>query len=163
MGYRAVLQAHHETVQDLELSAKRRLDEAWVLHAAQKYHTAIYVAGLAAEMYLKTACFFLDGARPSHPVAALLTQLRKNAYASPSKVDYEGGHGLSFLAEELKFRRKNHRLRQTPRRFRRVIAQIATDWFIGMRYRPGSATRENAAVFITNVRWLALNHTYLRS
>ncbi len=53
MGYRAFLQANHETVQDLELSAARRLDEAMELFVAGRNHTAIYLAGLSAEMYLK--------------------------------------------------------------------------------------------------------------
>jgi nicotinamidase-related amidase len=34
----------------LELSAQRRLDEALALYLSERNHTAIYLAGLAAEM-----------------------------------------------------------------------------------------------------------------
>lgn len=44
MGYRAILEATPETVQDLELSARRRLDEAMVLYIMERHHTAIYAA-----------------------------------------------------------------------------------------------------------------------
>ena len=50
MGYRALLEANPETVQDLELSARRRLDGATALYVAEHHHTAIYVAGLSAEV-----------------------------------------------------------------------------------------------------------------
>jgi len=44
-----------------------------------------------------------------------------------------------------------------------LSAAIYMDWFIGMRYRPGSATGDDAARFITQVEWLANNHGALRS
>ena len=47
-----------ETIQELDISAARRLEEAMELFLDGRYHSAIYLAGLAAEMYLKTACYF---------------------------------------------------------------------------------------------------------
>ena len=94
MGYRAVLEASPETVQDFELSAGRRLDEATTLYLSEKPHTAIYLAGLSAEMYLKTACFFLGGAMPGDPVAVHLGPIKSRNYQPPFKVDFESGHGL---------------------------------------------------------------------
>jgi hypothetical protein len=49
-----------------------------------------------------------------------------------------------------------------PDRFLHVAASIYMDWFIGMRYRPGFATGDDAARFITQVEWLANNHAALR-
>jgi len=150
-------------VQDLEMSAYRRLDEATALYVVERNHTAIYVAGLAAEMYLKTACFFLGGAKPADPVAAFLEAVRPRKYRPAFDADYEAGHGLLFWAEELKSRRERLRLPKAPSLFSRVIDGICMDWFVGMRYRPGCATGEDAARFITYVEWLASNHPGLRS
>jgi hypothetical protein len=162
MGYRAILEASPETVQDMEMSAQQRLDEAMVLYVAERHHTAIYIAGLSAEMYLKTACFFLGGAGPANPVGALLAPLNPRRYTPPFRGDFESGHGLWFWSQELQHRRQNLRLRRAPNRFLQVIATIYMDWFIGMRYRPGSATGDDAARFITQVEWLANNHAKLR-
>ena len=162
MGYRAILEESPETVQDLEISAQRRLDEAVVLHVGGKHHTAIYVAGLSAEMYLKTACFVLGGARPADPVGVHLAPLRPGKYRPPFREDFESGHGLLFWLEEIILRRRSLGLPRPPDRFLKVIASIYGDWFIGMRYRPGSATGEDAERFITQVGWLANNHGTLR-
>jgi hypothetical protein len=161
-GYRAILQATAETVQDLELSAQRRLDEALALYLADRNHTAIYLAGLSAEMYLKTACFFLGGARPADPVTAHLAPVKPGKYKPPFAGDFESGHGLWFWSQELLYRRRSLRLPKAPNRFLQVMSSIYMDWFVGMRYRPGSATGENAAQFITQVEWLAGNHAALR-
>ena len=117
MGYRAILEASPETVQDMEMSAQQRLDEAMVLYVAERHHTAIYIAGLSAEMYLKTACFFLGGAGPANPVGALLAPLNPRRYTPPFRGDFESGHGLWFWSQELQHRRQNLRLRRAPNRF----------------------------------------------
>jgi hypothetical protein len=44
-----------------------------------------------------------------------------------------------------------------------VMAALYSDWYIGMRYRPGSATSTEAAAFIMNVEWVERNHATLRS
>lgn len=162
MGYRAVLEASPETVQDLEVSARRRLDEAATLYVEQEYHISIYIAGLSAEMYLKTACFFVGGAKPGDRVDTQLEPLRPRNYRPPFQADFESGHGLWFWSEELLVRRNRLGLPRIPNRFRNVIAGLYNDWFIGMRYRPGSATDEDAARFITQVEWIANNHSALR-
>jgi hypothetical protein len=162
MGYRAVLEASPETVQDLEVSAHRRLDEAAALFVSDRYHTAIYIAGLSAEMYLKTACFFLGGARPADPIGIHMAPLKPKKYRPPFPGDFESGHGLWFWSQELLLRRRRLRLPNAPNRFLQVVASIYMDWFVGMRYRPGSATGDDAARFITQVEWIANNHATLR-
>lgn len=163
MGYRAILEATPETVQDLELAAHRRLDEATALFVADKHHTAIYVAGLSAEMYLKTACFFLGGAKPGDIVSSVLAPLKPGKWNKPPfPGDYEAGHGLWFWTQALLHRRRSMGLRRAPRRFIPITASIYQDWFVAMRYRPGQATAEDSARFITHVEWIANNHHALR-
>jgi hypothetical protein len=162
MGYRAVLEATPETVQEVALAATRRLDEAMLLFGESRYHAAIYVGGLSAEMFLKTACFMFDGASLTDPVAAHLGPLRNRHYQPPFKSDFESGHGLWFWSQELLSRRAQRR-RRTPNRFLQVMASLYSDWFVGMRYRPGAATCTDAATFLHNVDWLARNHGALRS
>jgi hypothetical protein len=162
MEYRATLEAVAETVQDLELSAPRRLQEAMVLLLAGKNHTAIYIAGLAAEMYLKTACFFLGGASPATRTDTMLSPVRPRIYSPPFTADFESGHGLWFWSQELIARRKARKLGTAPNRFKQICATLYLNWYIGMRYRPGVATQGNAERFLTSVEWLANNHAMLR-
>jgi hypothetical protein len=156
-----------ESVQDLELSARRRLDEAAALPIDGQHHSSIYLAGLSAEMLLKTACFFVDKAKPADPVAPLLGPMKKKGNLPPFKADYESGHGLWFWSQELLERRRTAALagwsRRLHRRFLEVCASLYADWFIGMRYRPGAASQSEAAAFFGNVEWLANNHASLRS
>jgi HEPN domain-containing protein len=153
MGYRAILEANSETVQDLELSAWRRLDEAKVLYAERRFHAAIYVAGLSAEMYLKTACFFVDGAKPGDAAWPRLSRAAPNPRLR---------HDLWFWCQQLIALRRDYGLARAPNRFLRVIADVYMDWFNEMRYRPGSAGENDAARFIFQVEWLANNHAALR-
>lgn len=163
MGYRTVLEGNPETVQDLEFSAIQRLEEALDLYVAGKNHAAIYLAGLSAEMYLKTACFFLGGAAPADNVDALLASIRPGKRYTPSfTAEFESGHGLWFWAQELIDRRRKRGLRRQPNRFAQIAAALCLDWYVGMRYRPGMATPEPAGEFIARVEWLAKNYALLR-
>jgi hypothetical protein len=162
MGYRHILEAQGETVQDTTLSATRRLDEALALFVQGRYHTAIYLGGLSAEMFLKSACFMLGGAKLADPIASHLAPIKNKNYKPPFKVDYESGHGLWFWSQELLSRRRRLR-RASPNRFMQVMASLYNDWFVGMRYRPGAASCDDAAIFLEQVEWIANNYVSLRS
>jgi hypothetical protein len=162
MGYRSALQSTPEAIQDLALSAHRRLREARHLLGVNQNHSAIYLGGLSVEMYLKTACFLVLKASPGDPVSVYMGPIKHNSYKPPFKADYESGHGLWFWSQELLQRRKRLK-KPTPRRFMHVSAALYSDWYVGMRYRPGSATSAEAAAFLTNVEWVANNHATLRS
>ena len=105
MGYRAIIEAVPETIQDLEISAYRRLDEAVALFISNQYHTAIYIAGLAAEMYLKTACYDLRGAKPTDLSRNYLIMFDRRKYKPPFSADFDSGHGLWFWSQEIILRR----------------------------------------------------------
>jgi len=94
MGYRAILKSSPETVQDLERAADLRLAESKSLQVAGKHHTAIYIAGLSAEMYLKTACFFLGGAKPADQVEPLRQAMEKQRRKVLYGREYDSGDGL---------------------------------------------------------------------
>lgn len=58
----------------------------------------------------------------------------------------------------IRYSRNDH----ATRRFLQIAAGLYMDWYIAMRYRPGMATPEQAAQFLTMVEWLANNHALLR-
>jgi hypothetical protein len=122
MAYRTQLQATHESVQDVALSADRRLDEAEQLLYAGRHHASIYLAGLSAEMYLKSALAYLHGAHPAHPIDAYLLPIRRahTRRGAPLSGVYEGGHGLWFWSQIL-IQERNARNLATPRRFHRSL------------------------------------------
>lgn len=159
MGYRTVLEKKPETVQDLQIAARHRLKEARVLFSSGEYHAAIYLAGLSAEMLLKTACFVLDNAAPGDAVEPLRSAARRRS-ATPHL--YESGHGLWFWFKECLHRRRVYSLKSPPKRFRQYCASISLDWFNEMRYRPGFAGRDMAARFISQVEWILMNHAKIR-
>ncbi|HEY1691719.1 MAG TPA: hypothetical protein VGG39_06140 [Polyangiaceae bacterium] len=167
MSYRAFLEAHPESVQDLELSARRRLDEAATLVIDGQHHSAIYLAGLAAEMLLKSACFLLARAGPADAVEPLLAPVRRKARQPHLRQDFESGHGLWFWSQELLERRRTSGAsawsRSLRRSFLQTCALLHADWFVSMRYRPGSAKENVAMVFLAHAEWIANNHGALRS
>src|SRR5262249_33647678 len=154
-----------ETVQDVTLSAARRLDEAEHLLYGGRHHSAIYLAGLSAEMYLKSAFAYLIGARPADPIDAYLEPVRRmRGRRGPLRGDYESGHGLWFWSQVLLEERRSRR-RVTSRQFQRAIlatcASLYSDWFVGMRYRPGSAGADVALAFLATAEWLKTHHAAL--
>jgi hypothetical protein len=165
MAYRALLQATDETVQDVTLSATRRLDEAEQLLYGGRHHSAIYLAGLSAEMYLKSAFAYLIGARPADPIDAYLGPVRRTrGQRGPLRGDYESGHGLWFWSQVLLEERRARR-RVMSRQFQRAVlgtcASLYSEWFVGMRYRPGSAGPNDALTFLATAEWLKANHAAL--
>jgi len=165
MAYRAQLQATQESVQDMALSAQRRLDEAEQLLYVGRHHTSIYLAGLAAEMYLKSALAYLRGAAPADAIDAYLEPVRRaHARRGPLSRDFESGHGLWFWSQVLLLERQaQHRI--TPRRLHRSLlatcASLYANWFVSMRYRPGRAAQDEALSFLATVEWLRSNHAAL--
>jgi hypothetical protein len=165
MAYRARLQSTYESVQDIALSAERRLDEAEQLLYKGRHHTSIYLAGLAAEMFLKSALAYLRGAAPANPIDAYLEPVRR-AYARRGRLsrDFESGHGLWFWSQVLIQERQARGL-PMPRRFHRNLlancAMLYADWFVAMRYRPGYASQHEALNFLATVEWFKSNHVAL--
>ncbi len=166
MAYRAQLQATQESVQDVALSADRRLDEAEQLLYAGRHHTSIYLAGLSAEMYLKSALAYLHGASPANPIDAYLQPIRRahGQRRAPLSTDFESGHGLWFWSQILILERQARRL-ATPRRLHRGLittcAALYADWYVAMRYRPGFALQRDALIFVATAEWLKSHHLAL--
>jgi hypothetical protein len=164
MSYRALLQSTVETVQDQTRSAELRLDEAVTLYLDGKYHSAIYMAGLAAEMFLKTACFFVSGAKNADPIRLLVGAVNRKAHKSAR---YKSGHSLLFWYEELLARRRRARL-GISNDLKQIVSSLSSDWFNEMRYRPGrrpdpEPSDPDALDFLEHVEWLGKNYNALRS
>jgi HEPN domain-containing protein len=160
MSYAARLMATKETVRDQMESADHRLDESQTLMLEGKYHIGIYVAGLAAEMYLKTACFLVTGAADSDEIELLLRSTRQGA-TLPVPQGFK--HNLLFWHEELVYRRMKAGLASVPTALKNVVADLCADWFNEMRYRPGNATEQEALRALENVEYIAKQHSCLRS
>jgi hypothetical protein len=161
MSYRAVIKGSSESVQDMTLSAERRLEEAESLLFADRPHSAVYLAGLAAEMYLKAAVAHALGALPYEPIDAHLGPLKKaHAYKGPLASNFESGHGLLFWSSVLLLARQGRGLTTAPSLQQNLLATAAAlfqDWVIDMRYRPGTATPELALTFLVRAGWLKRN------
>lgn len=161
MSYRARLQATQESVQDLTLAAQHRLDEAEQLLYAARHHTAIYLAGLAAEMYLKSAIARLRGATLATPIEAVLEPIRRAHRRGPLARDLESGHGLWFWSQILLQDRAAFGRTTTNRLHKSLLtasAALFANWFVAMRYRPGSASQDDALAFLTTAEWFKANH-----
>lgn len=162
MSSRANSTSARETVEDLDLAAHRRLREAKVLFDERMFHTSIYLAGLSAEMLLKTACYCVEGATPTDPAETHIRTARPGKhYQPPFVADFEAGHGLLFWSHELIARRQRHGLSGVPKSYLQICSSLYDDWWIAMRYRPGSASPPDARDFLSGVDWLALHHATL--
>lgn len=165
MNYRATFPSSGETVGDVELSAWQRLDDALALYSQDRYHGAIYIAGFAAEMLLKTAAFYLGGATSTQSAQTMRDQVKQEVSSGilPATGAYESGHGLGYWSEVIIYRRNRQGLPPPPIEFVPIVTSLHLNWFVGMRYFPGSATEDDAAQFITQVEWLARSHAAVRS
>jgi len=160
MSYAARLRATKETVRDQIESADHRLDESQTLILDEKYHAGIYIAGLAAEMYLKTACFLVRGAAETDEIELLLRSVRQG---TNPPVPHGFKHNLLFWYEELVYSRMQAGLSSVPTALKNVVADLCADWFNEMRYRPGSASEQEALRALENVEYIAKQHPSLRS
>src|SRR5439155_9695773 len=85
-----------ETFSDLAWAAEQRFREAEELMFSGKFAGAVYLFGLAAEMWLKLASFRLVGASPATAVHSLLAPIRKWMKLNTPSIDYEKYHSLHF-------------------------------------------------------------------
>jgi len=151
------IEAHPETVQDLELASGEKFWEGIELLVTGHRGGGIYLLGYAAEMILKSAYFRFDGARPGDPVGARLGPARSWGKQFLPSIDHENYHSLWFWY---------HILRRKRRRAGRPLAQALDDqllrrvrriygmWTVAMRYQPDQALEAEAESFYNDVRWI---------
>ena len=156
MSLRVRLEAAPETVQDFELASEQKYWEGVELMTAGHRAAGIYLVGYAVEMWLKAACFRLDGAALDAEVDQYLAPARKlgkNLFpASPC----ENYHSLKFWGELLRHKRCvtlgpfDHALDAgVSLRFTRLYAI----WWIEMRYRPDQALLGEVNTVFDDATW----------
>ena len=101
MPLRALFDSTPETIQDLVLAAELRYWDGLELMVQRRLDAGVYLMGYTAEMLLKTACFFVDGARPGEAAQPRLAPTRRLGRAIFPAVPDESFHSLSFWAAAL--------------------------------------------------------------
>lgn len=146
-----------ETTSDLIWAAEHRYREAEALLEASHFSGAVYLSGLACEMWLKLASFRLIGASPATPVVGLLGPIRIWMAARPPVVKPEAYHSLQFWSEHV-IRRRSERGNPLPawlsgRLRHHVVTRLYQDWKIDLRYRQLSVEERHAWRVYNDTLW----------
>jgi hypothetical protein len=139
MALRDVILASPETLSDLKWAAEQRFREGEALLMAGRFSGAVYLLGLASEMWLKIACFRARGAGPATTVDSQLAPAKAWMKAQWPMVQPAAYHSLLFWVEYLV------RVRQSQGRAlpavvagaarHHVLSRLYRDWKIDLRYR----------------------------
>jgi hypothetical protein len=158
MALRRQILGSPETFADLAWAAEERFREAEALLLHARFAGAIYLLGLASEMWLKLAAFRLIGAAPGAPIGGLLPVIRTWMAARLPSVTPEGYHSLRFWAEFLALRRQ-HAGRPLPAEVagalrHHVVGRLYEDWKIDLRYRKVIPDERQAWRVYNDACWL---------
>lgn len=150
-----------ETLSDLDWAAEQRYRDAEELFVRMRYTGAVYLFGLASEMWLKLACFRVRGATPSTPVDAVLAPAARWMKLNAPGVDRESYHSLLFWAEYL-LRARSSAAAALPALMsgqlrHHVISRLYEDWRIDMRYRSVPVSHSHARRVYHDVAWVRQN------
>jgi len=156
MSLRIRLEAAPETVQDFELASEQKYWEGVELMTAGHRAAGIYLVGYAVEMWLKAACFRLDGAVPGDMVRPYLAPARRLGRSLFPTIPDENYHSVNFWGELLRHKRRvtrgsfDHALEAgLSLRFTRMYAI----WWIEMRYRPDQALPGEVNTVFEDATW----------
>ncbi len=154
-----------ETISDLAWAAEQRFREAEVLMDARHITGAVYLLGLAAEMWLKTACFRSFGAGLSTPIATQLGPARVWMRQQAPAIDAESYHSLQFWAEYLIQKRALTGIplatEVTGRLRHHVTHRLFADWKVDIRYRLISMSELHSNRVYNDVVWIRREWTSL--
>lgn len=158
-----------ETLQEVELAAGRRLDEALELMKAERPAGAIYLLGYVAEIHLKNAVYRRLGAGPNATTVVFRRRAFEVARAlelSGHEKQFESGHGLLFWAR-LIWSVPNTQGHELPSGLRsglcRHTLRLVTTWWFQMRYRSDPCTMVEARLVGASVEWIVRNRVQLWS
>jgi hypothetical protein len=150
-------------------SWERLRDASRCLALADRPGAALYLAGYAAEMALKTACFHLIGGRPADLVGPLLSNVRRQAgmlLQQGTLAHPFGGHDLVFWLDYLGYLRHARGVATWQPAFERRVAghvlAVASVWTVEMRYHRIRVSRIAAQHSIGRVGWLVRQRQRLR-
>jgi hypothetical protein len=149
-----------ETVTDLTVSADDRYRDGQELVAAGRFRGAVYSLGLAAEMWLKLACYRLYAARAADAVGPYARRVANFMQLNAPRTDRESGHSLHYWAEFIiLFCARKGRLlsnEQAGRLRHHAVNRLYADWKIELRYRPAAVTADHARRVLADSAWLRL-------
>lgn len=154
----------HELLQDFELAAIERYQDAQKLLVAGNATGAAYLAGYVAEMLLKNAVFAFDGARPGDRVFPRLAPAKKWAQRELPRVKFTTYHNVLFWAHVLRQKRmvKGRPLAEPiAQNLLRIAWRIEHAWDVQLRYFGGEVTVQHAARLVDDVKWIKKNHFHL--
>lgn len=147
-----------ETISDLAWAAEQRFREAEELLYTGRFTGAVYLFGLSVEMWLKLACFYFRGARPSTTVDSQLAPARRWMRANSPAVDPESYHSLLFWTEFLillRSRQGSSMPSDLAGRLRHhVVSRIFEDWRIDMRYHALAIGEQQAWRVYNDAAWI---------
>jgi hypothetical protein len=158
MGTRAQILGTSETLSDLAWAADHRFREAEVLLGASHWSGAVYLFGIASEIWLKLACFRLVGNGPGTLVHTQLAPARAWMQRHAPSINPEAYHSLRFWAEYLR------RLRVAQGRplannlagplQHHVVNRLFADWKVDVRYRALLLTEAQAWRVYRDASWV---------
>ena len=156
-------------VQDMELAARRRHQEAMTLLVSKQPAGAGYLFGYEAEMLLKSAAYRRLGARPNSQAGVFFRHARQRARdigLSGHSDQFESGHGLLFWARlvwSLPTPAGDVLPTDLRRTLSRHILRIESRWVVEMRYSPDAGSTDEAMTVFRSVEWIARNRVALWS
>jgi len=158
MTLRRQILSSPEIVSDLASAAEQRFREAEHLLRGGRFVGAVYLFGLACEMWLKLACFRFRGATPVTRVDSQLGPAKAWMAGRAPFISPEKYHSLCFWAEFLILLRTvegsgMHSLWAGELRHH-VVNRLYQDWKIDMRYRSPTISKRQAWRVYNDVAWV---------
>lgn len=162
-GSRYDLRPEDELVQDFIAAASERYEDGSVLLAGGRSYGSIYMAGYAAEMLLKSACFFFLGATAASRAEDFRRRAKSAAETHGLDTSLaESGHSVAYWYRLLlTLRRQAGRDSPFARELQAHVVAIHSQFFVEMRYRTGAASAVDARDVLAAVSWLEHNHRTL--
>ncbi len=161
MSLRNQLSRWVETFSDIALSAEERFGDARELMIRGRHRGAVYLFGLASEMWLKLASYRLLGARASDPVGHYAHIARQFMDNNAMNIPRQPGHDLNFWGEFLILRRSQGAAPlsrvQAGQLRHHIMNRLYEDWEIQLRYRPAAVSPGHARRVFADAAWIRDN------
>lgn len=161
MTLREQIIGYPETLSDLAFAAETRYRDAEQLLEGGRWSGATYLLGIAAEMWLKTACFRARRIAVATPMHGLLNPARVWMLAQAPSISHEGYHSLLFWSEYLIRWRAVHHFpisRTLAGDLRHHVAsRLFSDWKIDLRYSNVGVRESHAWRVYNDASWLRSN------
>lgn len=158
MTVREQILSSPETISDLAWAAERRYREGQALFDGRHFIGAVYLLGLASEMWLKIACFRFRGGTPSTIVSSMLSPARTWMSIRAPAIASENYHSLAFWATyivELRQHAASPLSGEFVGRLRHhVMNRLFQDWKLELRYRSIPVDERACLRVLQDASWL---------